>query len=149
MMKYRNGCEIALLMGEMMADRFARPDADFLVPVPLHKSSDRDYNQAEIMARGAEKIWRIPVASPLRWCRGTQRQALKPGADRALSEDALTGRPLETGTRVFIVDDVYTSGSTMRTAARTLEKMGVSVTGAMVWSRSGGRVSKDDGEWGV
>jgi predicted amidophosphoribosyltransferase len=143
-MKYRNGRGTAFLMGKLMAARFARPDVDFLVPVPLHKSSDRDYNQAESMARGAGKIWRIPVVSPLGWRWRTPRQALKLGSEaRSLPDDALTGRGLGAGVRVFIVDDVYTSGSTVRAAARALEKMGASVAGAMVWSRSGGRVSKD------
>ena len=136
-MKYENGRRVAGMMGELLAARFGRPQADFLVPVPLHKSSDRDYNQAELIARGAGRAWRLDVARALRWRFALPRQALRPGGgDRSLPEDAMIAERCLTEARVFIVDDVYTSGSTMRAAARALEKAGAAVVGAMVWCRA-------------
>jgi predicted amidophosphoribosyltransferase len=130
-------------MGELIARRFAKPNVDFLIPVPLHKYSERDYNQAEFIARGAGSVWRIPVKSPLSWRRGSLRQALKSGVeDRNLPEDVITGSGLPGGASVFIVDDVFTSGSTIRAAARALEGLGASVNGAVVWSKSGGSMKR-------
>jgi predicted amidophosphoribosyltransferase len=139
-MKYENGRSVARLMGELMAARVARPSIDFLIPIPLHKSSERDYNQAEYMARGVSTVWRIETISALKWRLSPQRQALKPGSsERSLPEGAMTVTRELLGASVFIVDDVYTSGSTMRAAAEALEKSGSSVAGAMVWSRAGRR----------
>jgi predicted amidophosphoribosyltransferase len=140
-MKYRSGRRVARMMGRLLAERFHKPDADFLVPVPLHKSSDRDYNQAEHIARGAGDVWGVPVASPLKWKRAASRQATKQGAaERTLPPDAITGRPMAGSPRVLIVDDVYTSGSTIRASASALGRSGAVAVGAMVWSRSGGSV---------
>jgi predicted amidophosphoribosyltransferase len=137
-MKYSGGKRTALMMGELMARRFGRPDADFLVPVPLHKFSDRDYNQAELIARGAGKIWNIRTVPVLKWKLLVPRQALKSGSGgRILPDDAMIAAvPIARG-RIFIVDDVYTSGSTIAAASAALEKAGAVVTGAMVWSRGG------------
>ena len=138
-MKYSGGREIALLMGRLLAERFAPPEADFLVPVPLHMDSERDYNQAELIARGASEVWGIPVSRALRWRIASIRQANKPGAERALAGDAMElGRGLPVGCSVFLTDDIYTTGSTLRSASAALSRGGVKVAGAMVWSRGGG-----------
>jgi predicted amidophosphoribosyltransferase len=137
-MKYENARRVAGMMGETLAARFARPEADFLVPVPLHKSSERDYNQAELMARGAGKVWRLDTVRALEWKIALSRQALKSGRERTpLPEDAMIAAGALDGVRVFLVDDVYTSGGTMRAAAGALEAAGAVVTGAIVWSRAG------------
>ena len=142
-MKYENARSVAVMAGESLASRFARPHADFLVPVPLHKSSERDYNQAELMAQGAGMAWCLDTVNVLKWTAVLPRQALKPGSERApLREDAMAASGALDGINVFLIDDVYTSGSTMRAAARALEASGASVTGAMVWCRA---VSKGHG----
>lgn len=125
------------MMGELMALRFGRPDADFLVPVPLHKLSDREYNQSEIIARGAGKIWKMRTVPVLKWRHVVSSQALKSGMRaRALPDGAMDAvMPIVHG-RAFIIDDVYTSGSTIAAAAAALERAGAFVAGAMVWSRT-------------
>jgi predicted amidophosphoribosyltransferase len=138
-MKYKNGRSVALSMGRLLASRFCRPETDFLAPVPLHKMSERNYNQAELIARGAGSVWGLPVARVLEWRRVVTRQAVRPSpSGRNLPEGVMTARRLKRGDRFFIVDDVYTSGSTIRAAARALERSGSTPAGAMVWSRSGG-----------
>jgi predicted amidophosphoribosyltransferase len=142
-MKYENARSVAKMAGEMLATRFGRPMADFLVPVPLHKSSERDYNQAESLAHGAGSVWHLDMANVLKWRIALPRQALKPGSERSpLPEDAMVSIGALDGAKVFLIDDVYTSGSTMRAAARALEGSGATVTGAMVWCRA---VSKGHG----
>jgi predicted amidophosphoribosyltransferase len=140
-MKYANGRRIAVIMGELMAGAIARPDVDFLVPVPLHRGSERDYNQAELMAVGASKVWGVPVMDALTWNDSVRRQALLPGgAARHLPHDALSARRrLRPGTRVLLIDDVYTTGNTLNVAAWALRRAGADPEGAAVWSRSGRR----------
>lgn len=128
-------------MGRLLAETFAKPSAAFLVPVPLHRGSDREYNQSELIARGASEVWGIPVRRMLFWKLGIERQALKRAkASRVLPVGAISAKPSgETGASVFLIDDVYTTGNTMRAAKNAIERAGLRVSGAMVWSRSEGR----------
>ena len=137
-MKYRNARHVATMMGERIARLLAVPDADCLVPVPLHRGSERDYNQASLIARGAGRVWNVPVLEALVWNRNVSRQARKRGAEeRFLSDDAIiVSKNLPTHRRVCLVDDVYTTGNTLRAAKAALERAGFAVTGAVVWSMS-------------
>jgi predicted amidophosphoribosyltransferase len=135
-MKYGEARRAAVMMGETLAGRFGKPDADFLVPVPLHKNSEREYNQAELIARGAGRIWGIEVKRPLRWSASPERQAVKASSARHLPEGAVVVRSRAVG-RAFIIDDVFTSGSTVAACADSLLKAGIAVAGVAVWSRGG------------
>jgi predicted amidophosphoribosyltransferase len=137
-MKYSNGRRIALMMGRLMAGSIPRPDADFLVPVPLHGGSEREYNQAGLIARGASEVWGMPVRDVLMWRAGSTSQARKKKALlRNLPDDAIIARrSVSSGARVFLVDDVLTTGGTMRAARGAMERSGLSVAGSMVWSKS-------------
>ena len=137
-MKYASGRAIAPMMGELMAKTLPRPDVDFLAPVPLRYISAREYNQAELIAEGASRVWKIPVVNALRWASESLNQASKSGrAERVLADDAM--EPCDDkirGRRVLLVDDVCTTGNTLLAAKRALLKARAEVAGAMVWSRS-------------
>ena len=60
-LKYRNVRALGFAMGERMAAAFARPEADCVVPLPLHVGSRRAYNQTELIARGLASRWGLPV----------------------------------------------------------------------------------------
>lgn len=138
-MKYRCARRVAAMMGERIARSIAPPDADCLVPVPLHKGSERDYNQAGLIARGAGRVWNIPVSEALFWSGNVSRQACKRGAEeRILQNDAIIARRGLSACRVYLVDDVFTTGNTLRAAQAALEREGCAVTGAAVWSVSRG-----------
>lgn len=135
-MKYRGQSEIAWMLGREMARRTEPPPADILVPVPLHKGSDRGYNQAELIARGAGEVWDIPVALPLRWSRIIQRQAISHGTGaRKLEKNVIISDRIDPDHGyVCLIDDVSTSGSTLRAAREAVEEAGGTVVGARVWS---------------
>ena len=142
-MKYEGARDIARIMGEALAGLASERgflSADVLVPIPLHRGSERDYNQALAIARGAARIGGIPVADVLFWSGSLPRQAMKSvRSDRMLPRGAISSRRgLPPNTRVFLVDDVYTTGSTINAARKALEDDGLIVAGAMVWSRSRG-----------
>ena len=137
-MKYAGGRGLALTMGRLLAEHFAPPEADFLVPVPLHIGSERDYNQAELMAEGAAGVWGIEVRTALSWSAVVERQVERSGAKRSLRGGVMVlDGTLPVGCRVFLIDDIYTTGSTLRAARSALAERGVDVAGAMVWARSG------------
>ena len=136
-MKYAGGSSIASMMGELMAEILPRPDVDFLVPVPLHDFSAREYNQSELIAKGASRAWKIPVENCLRWKSGSRNQASKSGRDeRELPDDAMKSSGAIRGRRVLLVDDVCTTGNTLLAAKRALSRARAETAGAMVWSRS-------------
>jgi predicted amidophosphoribosyltransferase len=135
-MKYGSGKSVAVMMGEIIACLFEVPDADFLVPVPLHKGSVREYNQTELIAKGASNVWGIPVKNSLRWRVVRDSQASSPDLEsRNLSSDAMEAIVEVKLDGVFIVDDVCTTGNTLIAAAAALRSAGASVGGALVWSR--------------
>jgi len=101
-----------------------------LVPVPLHfkKMRERGYNQSEELAKELSKILQIPVISNnLIKIKSTKAQAESTKLER---EKNLQGafkikNPAEfSGKKIFLVDDVYTTGSTMQDCAKILKENG-------------------------
>lgn len=116
-----------------------------LVPIPLYKSKmrKRGYNQAEILSIGLGKRLNIPVENVLERVKNTNTQVgLKKeereinikGAFRIKNNVILSGtKDLDSSAwpqndkvgQVFLVDDVVTSGATLKEAAKLLKKSGV------------------------
>ena len=136
-LKYDGRRSIAPPLSRLMAThaRDALADADFVVPVPLHRKRQRErgFNQAEDLARELGK----PVCCALRRTRMTRPQVDLPAAERHLNvDDAFEvigrsrdligrpkGRPLQ-GTIIVLVDDVATTGATLEACARVLRAAG-------------------------
>jgi ComF family protein len=129
-MKYRHGWPIAEVLAERVMVhppvKALLADSDCLVPLPLHprRQWERGYNQAEVIARRLSWRTRLPVRSPLVRVRNSPSQTtLHAQAKRwenvrdvfRLIDAAAVG-----GRRVVLVDDVMTSGSTLRAAALAL-----------------------------
>lgn len=129
-MKYHNRWALA----EHLARRFATTDRlkhlitkeSVLVPVPLHfvRQMLRGYNQADIIARALRREFKCALAHPAKRIRDTATQAqIHALADRDANVKgafALTRPRAIAGKHVIVVDDVMTSGSTLRSFARTL-----------------------------
>lgn len=104
--------------------------ADAFVPVPLHKSRKRKrgYNQAEVLARELSALTGIPVCAdligrvkktaPMKELSAAQRQNNLKKAFKILRNDV----KLKT---IIIVDDIYTTGSTIDAVSRELKSVGV------------------------
>ncbi len=109
------------------------PDA--LVPVPIHRSkySERGYNQADILARGIGKELEIPVLSDLLIRnRKTLPQKMLSDKERfrnlkaafAMNKKRVSSIPKQLS-RVLLVDDIYTTGSTIEACAQVLKSHGI------------------------
>jgi len=104
--------------------------AEFLVPVPLHPSRrrERGFNQARLLARDLASICGIPVlASVLIKTRNAPTQAGLRAADRERNVRSAYAvkRPQEVrGRTLILVDDVTTTGATLRECAKMLKKAG-------------------------
>ncbi len=141
-LKYGNTPWVGEVLGRRMSDLLNAPDfadssapPDILVPVPLHRKRliARGFNQAALLAAPCAALLRRPIrANVLLRVRETSPQA---GQSRSERFENLRGafvcaRESEVrGRRVLLIDDVITTGATVREAARTLIKGGaISVT---------------------
>lgn len=105
-------------------------EIDAIVPVPLHprKLRQREFNQAEYLAAGLSKVVNVPVLKRnLRRVKDTPTQTKLDAEARMKNlRDAFAVRD-ETafkGKRLVILDDVFTTGATMDSCARTMKSAG-------------------------
>lgn len=120
----------ALLTGCIQQFILPREGApDFLVPVPLHprRLRERGYNQAAELALEAGRLCKLPVAvDGLQRVRATARQSTLQGVDQRAANLADAFRVNASSPRAFVgkslilLDDVLTTGSTVRNAALSL-----------------------------
>lgn len=103
-----------------------------LIPIPLHsvKFKKRGYNESKLLADGLAKRLNITVVDCLQRVKHTKTQVGLSKEDRIRNiDDAFTLKynnadVIKKYHNVFLVDDVVTSGATLREAARVLKKAG-------------------------
>jgi ComF family protein len=144
-LKYHDHTELGGAMGRMMARAAAdlAPEIDLVVPVPLHRGRlwRRRFNQsamiaaevARVMGRrhAPELVARIKATRRQVGLRATERAANVQGAFRVPAE----ARPELAGRRVLLVDDVYTTGATVKAATRALLRGGATAVDVVVFAR--------------
>ena len=136
--KFDGRWELCRSLGERLAGVCELGDDVVLVPVPLHaaRRASRGYDQAALVAEALGGRLKLPVVHALRRRRHTQPQtSLQGSTARSVNlRDAFALHDAEAveGRRVVLVDDVMTSGSTLRAAARTLAPAKPAWVGAAV-----------------
>jgi len=124
---------LAHLMAGVAGEEKLYAGADLLLPVPLSRSrlEQRGFNQAELLARELGEILGINMrADLLLKVIDTPPQA---GLSRSERETNLAaafevrGGNILRNCRVIVVDDVFTTGSTLAAITNVLKKAGASV----------------------
>jgi ComF family protein len=131
-LKFHQQLGLATWLGEQLAGRLAdvSPRPDLILPVPLHRSRlrGRGYNQALELARPVARALGIPLdARLLTRTRATAAQSDLPFTARSRNVKgafAVRDSAAVTSRRVALVDDVMTTGSTLRAAAAALRAAG-------------------------
>jgi ComF family protein len=130
-LKYYGMRRLAGPLAEMMTG-MQLPQADAVIPVPLHKSRHRhrEFNQSALVARqlaGNLKadfiincLTKISDTAPQVGLRYRERIKNVRNAFRVEDEAKLSGN------KIILVDDVVTTGSTIRECAKVLKKAGAS-----------------------
>lgn len=116
---------VAQYLREMLPD----PKGIVLVPIPLHASRlrSRGYNQAKEIATVVSAMLGLPVEDGLlARKRHTEPQTERKGRAERLRNVAgcFAASALVRGRVIILIDDVYTSGATMQTAAHALKDAG-------------------------
>jgi ComF family protein len=142
--KFRHAIGLQSPLGRLLASRLREECdgfiPDLVVPVPLHRKrlQQRTYNQSLLLARELcqERGFTLD-ARLLARTRNTASQQELPLAERQKNlRDAFSlKRPLE-GERLLLVDDVFTSGATIRSCAEVLLQGGAAEVGAVVLARA-------------
>ena len=132
-LKYRNQLTLAKPLGQLLGNIVAAAGAGFaadcIVPVPLHphRLRQRGYNQALELARPISRELNVPLDTTLlQRCRKTlQQQGLSATERRSNLRNAFTLTSKTPAIKVLLVDDVMTTGETVRECCRVLVAGGV------------------------
>ncbi len=129
LLKYSNCRSIGVQIGRFMGNYLKEKSlADFensvLVPVPLHavKKRERWYNQAELIARGISEVTGIEVDTKLvRRVKNTATQTKMNREERIENmKNAFAAVGKIDNKTVIIIDDVYTTGTTINSVAEEI-----------------------------
>ncbi len=132
---------LADLLVRQAAPLLRPADWDFIVPVPLHplKKREREFNQAERLARHLSAATGIPVhPSLLRRVAATQTQTRLTRSERAVNVEkafVMGPGPKLKGERIVLLDDVLTTGATTSACAKVLRRNGAGAVCAWTVAR--------------
>ena len=124
--------------------RFLSMSCDYLVPIPLHwtRRLTRGFNQAEEMANFLAQKRGVSIAHLLNRSRKTSYQADVPiqrrekNVERAFLLSSLIDPALYQGKHLILVDDLMTTGSTLKYAAQELALLKPASISALVGCRA-------------
>ena len=143
LLKYKNCPGIGEYMGEIYAQEIRLSeensqclffsDIDYIIPLPLNskKLKLRGYNQCDAICKGLTKVTKIPVLyDVVERTIANSTQTKKSRVERELNVEQifrLTGmeekRALLIGKHVLLVDDVCTTGSTLKSFASVFNEI--------------------------
>ncbi|MGM0689357.1 MAG: ComF family protein [Bacillota bacterium] len=138
-LKYRKQRFLARPLGrwlglEILTQQHCYPD--LIVPVPLHRRRERErgFNQSDLIARHAGQILKKPVCKILFKSKDTRSQTTLSRRDRFKNNRGAFNCPLPPpkGSVVLLIDDIYSTGSTIKEAAAVLQNSGSIVHGAVI-----------------
>jgi len=126
---------IAVLLSELPL-----PDADGIVPVPLHskKMREREFNQTALIGKHLSRQSGIPLLlDALKKDKATLPQTDVTGKERLKNvKNTFTAGKSVTGLRLILVDDVVTTGATVYECSRVLKKAGAAGITVVALARS-------------
>lgn len=131
--KYKKNKVLAYKMSECMSTLLKETNRpwDFIVPVPMHpkKKKQRGFNQAQVLAEAISRDLSIPILGEETIIKVTQThsQTKKGKKDRWTINQTMytiTQREKIHGSRILVIDDVYTTGATFYHLEKQLRETG-------------------------
>lgn len=144
--KYRGRPDLGRALGQVLAAQVSHV-LDFstytlIMPVPLHtrRLRERTFNQARVLAGAIARRYAVPLdylslkrhvyTKPQITLGKKDRRANVAGAFRVVRPEKVAGQ------RILLVDDVYTTGSTLDECARILMKSGAGGVDVLTLARA-------------
>ena len=131
-LKYHHQPEVGEYLGQILARELKKhnffSDIDAIVPIPItnQRARERGYNQSMEIARGISETAQLPILQKVvrrikfdesqTQKKGWERQANVEGAFQLLTPGDVTGKHL------LLVDDIVTTGATVKACAQELCK---------------------------
>jgi len=144
--KYKGKTHIGEVLGQIMASHdypsFRIIDYTMIVPVPLHRKRlrERGFNQSVILAREVAKRHSLPMNfAVLKRKTWTEPQVMLGKDARGANVRGafeVTDNEKMRDEKVLLVDDVYTTGSTVKECARVLKKSGAAEVAVLTLARA-------------
>lgn len=139
--KYGKVETLAAPLGRLLIRTLPREQRfDLVMAMPMHwrKRWERGFNQAELLARPVAKRYGLKLSTNLRRKRYTQPQAGLTELERRENlKDSFRVRRAEqiVGKRILLIDDVLTTGATLRAGAAALKNAGAAHVSALTLAR--------------
>lgn len=132
-LKYYGNTYMSRYIAQVMRDKleFEQLSADYIIPVPLHKKRMRirGFNQAEKIASYLSECTNIPIIDCVKRNRNTKRlYALnKFQREKELKNafEVKDGSEEIIGKKIILVDDIFTTGTTVNEISKKLKIYGV------------------------
>ena len=132
--KYRGDYALAEIFAADIKKAAAEMKVDLYVPIPLSDTRlyERGFNQSEALLAAAG----LPVTYVLSR-KHTEKQSKKSRKERMQQANLFEIQDLETinGKQILLMDDIYTTGSTIRHAAKVLKNAGAARIISMTLAR--------------
>jgi len=126
---------LGIWLGQLLVREVGWP-VELVVPLPLHRMREayRGYNQSGLIARYAAREMRLPLVQLLKKIRATPAQT---GLSRQQRRANIAGAFSPVDRRfqpaaVLLIDDIYSTGATLKEAARVLHNSGYIVYAAVL-----------------
>ncbi|MCY4613076.1 MAG: ComF family protein [Nitrospira sp.] len=131
LVKYRGKTQLAPALARLITQTTPAPvNVEAMIAVPLHpdRLREREFNQALLLAYHLGKRWNLPVLTGvLRRTKPTAPQTSLTRRERLRNLRkcfAVTAPAAVEGKSLLLVDDVFTTGTTVNECAKTLRKAG-------------------------
>jgi len=114
---------------------------DYITAVPLHRVRyrERGYNQSELIARKLAIKWNLPYIEPVKRHLPTESQTTLNLEERLnnLNNAFRLKKNIDlSGKRIILVDDVFTTGTTVNEVSRVLKEGGASKVAVLTAARA-------------
>jgi ComF family protein len=144
--KFSGKRELASLFGPFLAQAAAEQlDGDWALvtwaPLSKKRLRKRGYDQAKLLAEQVSKAFHIPLVSTLEKKKDTKAQSSLGAEERAENVNdvyRLAKGCSVAGKQILLVDDILTTGSTMRACARVLLEAGAERVDCVTLARGRG-----------